>query len=458
MVPILIQTVSQIAPSAINQGRQNVLVTLTGKNTSFVQGTTTADFGPGITVTSLTVTSPTSANASLSIDPAATTGPRDFTVSTGTAVATLQQGLVVIPVPTAAPLRLQNITLPGVADVSPNSRPQSSANLSVTITGNNHTHFASTTRADFGPGITVGPLTSVTDNSAATVLNISAGATLGARTVTLTTGAEVAKMANGFTVTAPAADTPASFEIALKEIAYQVDIGPDAGEHAEFPWCDAYGCVSSAKAGDWAGVTGTFQPGDHMHIVIGHNGPDLTLPHYSECDDSGYCIWEGFDGSAYLAGAATTPTPAWIYVQRGNEHSNLLRVTYLPPMQTVVVAPEMPSLAFTMTSFGVGADLHTSNEGGGVLVNHVGGPFGGNKGDDIWYNGNLNDGWYIVAVNLTSQTDSNPGGGTSLSNPNFSGSTNPRITVHWWVNALGIANYTIYSITLLGPPGTQPFR
>lgn len=453
----LIQAISLISPNALNQGQQNVQVTLTGKSTAFVPGTTKADFGPGITVTSLTVASPTSVLATLSLDPTTTIGPRDLTVSTGSTAATLQQGLVVIPAEVATP-RIQNIILPAVADVSPNVRPQNSANASVTITGNNHTHFSSATLADFGPGITAGPLTNVTNNRVETVLQIAAGAALGPRTVTLTTGAEVAKMANGFTVTPPAANTPASFHIDLNEISYTINSGPTAGDQAEYPWCDVYGCVSSGKAGDWAGVKGTFQPSDYMHIVIGPGGPDLVLPHSQECDDSGYCSWAPFDGSAYLAGAATSPTPAWIYVQNGTQHSNLIRITYLPQLQTVTIAPQWPSLAFTTTSFGFGADESSFVERDGVLVEHHGGPFGGNKGDDIWYDRDLTPGWFLVAVNLTGQSDTSLGGGASLSNSNFSGSTNPRITVHWWVDAAGGSSYRIHSITLLGPFGTQPFK
>ena len=44
---------------------------LTGQSTHWVQGTTVASFGAGITVASLTVNSATSATAVLNIDPAA---------------------------------------------------------------------------------------------------------------------------------------------------------------------------------------------------------------------------------------------------------------------------------------------------------------------------------------------------------------------------------------------------
>src|SRR5205807_6103778 len=64
------------------QGQQNVKVTLTGQFTHFVQGTTTASFGAGITVATLTVNSATAAAAVVNIDPAAATGSRDVTMTT----------------------------------------------------------------------------------------------------------------------------------------------------------------------------------------------------------------------------------------------------------------------------------------------------------------------------------------------------------------------------------------
>ena len=78
-----VQNLTQINPNQVSQGQQNVSVTLTGKNTSFAQGKTTADFGPGITVTSLTVTSPTTASALVNVDHAATAGFRTITLITG---------------------------------------------------------------------------------------------------------------------------------------------------------------------------------------------------------------------------------------------------------------------------------------------------------------------------------------------------------------------------------------
>src|SRR2546430_11930564 len=74
------------------QGQQNLPVSLTGQFTHFVQGTTTASFGAGITVATLTVNSATAATAVVNIDPAAATGSRDVTMTTAGEVVTTAGG------------------------------------------------------------------------------------------------------------------------------------------------------------------------------------------------------------------------------------------------------------------------------------------------------------------------------------------------------------------------------
>ena len=181
---------TQIAPNTGQQGQQNLSVAVTGQFTHFVQGTTAASFGAGITVASLTVNSPTSATAVLNISASAAAGARTVTLTTGAEVATLANGFTVT-----------NGT-PVLTLVNPNTGQQGQQNLSVAVTGQ-FTHFVQgTTTASFGAGITVASLTVNSATSAIAVINLSASAAAGARNVTLTTGAEVATLANGFTVTA----------------------------------------------------------------------------------------------------------------------------------------------------------------------------------------------------------------------------------------------------------------
>ncbi len=83
-----------MAPKSANAGI-SLQVTITGSDTHFAQGTTQANFGSGISVTSVTVDSLTSAVAQISIGSSATVGSRSVTVTTGTEQATLSNGFSV---------------------------------------------------------------------------------------------------------------------------------------------------------------------------------------------------------------------------------------------------------------------------------------------------------------------------------------------------------------------------
>jgi hypothetical protein len=175
-------------PNTGQQGQQNLSVALTGQYTHFSPGSSTASFGLGITVTSVTVTSPTSATAIVTIDPAATVGIRDVTLTTSTEVVTLASSFTVAA---ASPVLTQ---------FNPSTGQQGQQSLSVAITGQ-YTHFVQgTTTASFGAGVTVVSLTVNSASSATAVLNIDPAATAGARTVTVTTGMETESLANEFSV------------------------------------------------------------------------------------------------------------------------------------------------------------------------------------------------------------------------------------------------------------------
>jgi hypothetical protein len=72
VTPAVVQTptISAISPADGMQGQQNESVSLTGQFTHWVQGATTASFGAGITVATLTINSATTATAVLNIDAA----------------------------------------------------------------------------------------------------------------------------------------------------------------------------------------------------------------------------------------------------------------------------------------------------------------------------------------------------------------------------------------------------
>jgi RHS repeat-associated protein len=181
--------ITTVNPSAGQQGQQNLSVNITSQFTHFVQGTTTANFGAGIAVASLTINSPTSATAIININSSAPVSSRDVTLTTGSEIATLLSGF--------------NVTSssPAVTQVSPNTGAQGQQNLQITITGQS-THFVQgTTTANFGAGITVASLTVNSPTMSTVVLNIDPAATPGPRNVTFTTGSEVAALSNGFTIT-----------------------------------------------------------------------------------------------------------------------------------------------------------------------------------------------------------------------------------------------------------------
>ena len=79
-------------------------VTIAAAATHFTTGYTTVDFGPGITVTAVSVLSPTQVVATIAILPAATLGPRLVTLQTVAEIITKTNGFQVNPPPSHAHL------------------------------------------------------------------------------------------------------------------------------------------------------------------------------------------------------------------------------------------------------------------------------------------------------------------------------------------------------------------
>ena len=91
---------------------------------------------------------------------------------------------------------------PVVTQVNPNTGRQNQANLPVTITGQFSNFAQGTSQVSFGAGITVGAVSVASPTSLTATISIALNAAVGSRTVTVTTGAEVAALANAFSVTA----------------------------------------------------------------------------------------------------------------------------------------------------------------------------------------------------------------------------------------------------------------
>src|SRR5262249_52978016 len=93
------------------------------------------------------------------------------------------------------------VVAPKLVTVVPAFGERSQTNLVVTVAGQS-THFqAGSTVADFGAGVHVVGLSVASPTNVTATLNVDVGADLGGRIVTLSTGAEVASLAAGFTVT-----------------------------------------------------------------------------------------------------------------------------------------------------------------------------------------------------------------------------------------------------------------
>ncbi len=194
-----------VGPAAIvsalnpNSGAQNQSynVLVIGSQTHFLQGTTTANFGPYIQVTGVTVADVLHATVAITIPASTPLNFYDVSLTTGGEVATQ---LGAFTVTTGSPL---------ISAVSPPTGHQGDPTFTVNLTGL-FTHFNSTScslanpcsTASFGAGITVGPVTATSPTQASVSVTIAPGATLGSRNVTVTTGTETASMTGGFSVLA----------------------------------------------------------------------------------------------------------------------------------------------------------------------------------------------------------------------------------------------------------------
>jgi hypothetical protein len=173
---------------AVGQQGTSLRVAVSGQFMNFAAGQTTADFGSGVTTTAVEVTSPNAATFDIVIAPTAPTGPRTVTLTTG--ATTAQYWAFSVQPGTSA-----------LTTVAPAAARQGRS-LTVTITGS-ETHFSQgTSIASFGEGISVDQLSVASATIAYATVTIWQAATVGPRTVTMTTGGEVASLASGFAVQA----------------------------------------------------------------------------------------------------------------------------------------------------------------------------------------------------------------------------------------------------------------
>ena len=181
--------ISVVSPPTGHQGDQNLSIALTGEYTHFVNGTSTASFGAGITVNSLTVSDATDAVANITISSSATIGSRNVTVTTGGETATRIGGFSVLA------------GVPALVSVTPSS-DGTGHTLNVTIVGQFTAFQSGSSTVSMGAGITVNSITNVTAAQLTANISIDPNATLGARDVSVTTSGSTQTLSSGFTVLA----------------------------------------------------------------------------------------------------------------------------------------------------------------------------------------------------------------------------------------------------------------
>ena len=183
-----------VSPSSGSQGDTGLGIGIVGVFTHFQQGKTTADFGNGITGT-VTVTDATHATVTASISPIAVVGTRQINLITDLGGG--QQEIAFWSNHTFA----LNAGPAAISQVAPATGRQNQTALQVTITGT-ATHFDNTTTVTFGQGITPTSVSATNATTLVATVNIDPAATLGSRTIAVTTGGEILSLAGNFSVTA----------------------------------------------------------------------------------------------------------------------------------------------------------------------------------------------------------------------------------------------------------------
>jgi hypothetical protein len=166
-------TLTSITPST--GGRATTIpVTLTGTNFPAVGPVTVAVSGGGVTVSGVSVASPTTINATFTISATAALGAHNVSVTVGGAAAASN----------TVPFTVLGAS---VTSISPNSGLRGTATLPVTFAGANLTGTTGISGLGGGVSLVAGSLTVVSSTQVNATLAISAGATLGIHNLGLTT-------------------------------------------------------------------------------------------------------------------------------------------------------------------------------------------------------------------------------------------------------------------------------
>ncbi len=191
--PTNVHTITAVAPAFAAQG-QTLNVALTATGTHFVQGTTFANFGDGVTVNQLTVLDATDATANITISNTTPVGYRTITMMTGGEFATSVSG------PSGNPIFQIGPNSATLLSISPTSEPQGwTGQLTLTASG---THFLQdATQVSITGGVIVGDVQVTSATTATAQVAVPSNAAIGVDDVTVSTGGEIASLPGSFTVT-----------------------------------------------------------------------------------------------------------------------------------------------------------------------------------------------------------------------------------------------------------------
>ena len=175
---------SQVSPNSGVQGQPQT-VAITGVFTSFTSGTISANFGPNITVDSVTPNTDLSATAKITIAATAAAGGRTATLTSDGK----DYDFAFTVLSSSAAL----------TSVTPHSGLQGSS-VALQVTGVNTHWVQGLTFASLGGGITINRVVVDSPTAAEVDITIADNASVGARGVTMSTGGEAASLGNAFTV------------------------------------------------------------------------------------------------------------------------------------------------------------------------------------------------------------------------------------------------------------------
>jgi RHS repeat-associated protein len=338
-------SITSITPNSGQPGQTLPSVAVVGHSTNFVNASTVANFGDGITVNSTAVTDSTHASVSITISSATTLGTRTVTMTTGAQVVSLPNGFSVTAAGGA----------PTITDFNPKNAPVGTL---ITVTGTNLQPATGTaaqfTLAKQGSGTLAGFATTTSPTSLTFV--IPAGAATG--TLSLTVNGQTANAATPLTITPPssftltAAPSTASL-IRGQSAAYAVSLATSSG-------FDQLAALS--VTGLPTGVTATFQP---QQITVGQTAVlTVTAP-------AGQAL-----GPSSLTVSASATVSGISVLQSAAVTLNVQPITTSFLGRTVVSnSAEMPLAGVTIKMLGVdgngnttGCSGNTVSDGGGNFL------------------------------------------------------------------------------------------